>query len=435
MNVTRQSLTHRVLPLAFLSALGAAVPTASAQTDPLAADVADSTVVDVDFGAAFREIVPERQGVAEQIPPTPPPAAAPLADTTPATGTAGIIGSHGTIAAQPDAGPRSSVTWLERESWPEVVGQAQAVDRPILIDFYADWCRPCKQLDRQVYADSVVAAKLADLVTYKVDVDMPDGIVLGEQFHVYNLPTVILCRSDGEEIDRFRGYRPPAEFLQLIDDIRAGRGTLADLELKLLGRYDDPQLRLAVGLKHAERMDVAPARRYLRAALDLGDALPRRDQARALLALANLEYHAGNEETAVALTRRVLRDYADDIDFKRTLRALARYQRERGDVEAMVDVYRQLAAIDPDDARALNDFAVNAARTGVALEEATVAARRAVELSEHEPATMATLAEVYRKQGKYADALKWIKRAVAADPQDLYLREKLTQIRAEAVGG
>ena len=327
------------------------------------------------------------------------------------------------------------MTWIERDSWSEVVGRAQAADRPILIDFYADWCRPCKQLDRQVYSDSVVAAKLADLVTYKVDVDMPDGIVLGQQFHVYTLPTIILCRPDGEEIDRFRGYRPPAKFLQLVANALAGHGTIEDLELKLLGRYYDPQLRLAVGLKYAERMDVAPARRYLGAALDRGDALPRRDQARALLALANLEYHAGNEDRAVALAHRVLRDYADDIDFKRTLRALARYQRERGDVEAMVDVYRQLAAIDPDDARALNDFAANAARTGVALDEATAAARRAVELSGYQPAAMATLAEVYRQRGHYADAMKWIKRAVAADPHDLYLSEKLTQIRAEAVGG
>jgi len=422
LQVTRQPNTHRVLPFALVSVLGVSVlgvsvlgvivlaigvlcvdvPTAWAQanassqdqTDPLAPVSADTTAVEVDVDAAFLKIVPERQGAAEQIPP-PPPAAATATDT----------------------------------------GRAQAADRPILIDFYADWCRPCRQLDRRVYSDSVVAAKLADLVTYKVDVDMPDGIVLGEQFHVYSLPTVILCRPDGEEIDRFRGYRPPAKFLQLVADALAGRGTIEDLELKLLGRYYDPQLRLAVGLKYAERMDVAPARRYLGAALDRGDALPRPDQARALLALANLEYHAGNEDRAVALAHRVLRDYADDIDFKRTLRALARYQRERGDVEAMVDVYRQLAAIDPDDARALNDFAANAARTGVALDEATAAARRAVELSGHQPATMATLAEVYRQRGQYADAMKWIKRAVAADPHDLYLREKLTQIRAEAVGG
>jgi thioredoxin-like negative regulator of GroEL len=319
----------------------AGVPTARAQadassreqTDPLAPVSADTTAADVDVDAAFRKIVPERQGAAEQIPP-PPPAAVTATDTITATGSASIAGRHRATSAQPNAGPKSLVTWSERDSWPEVVGRAQAAGRPILIDFYAEWCRPCKQLDRQVYSDPVVAAKLADLVTYKVDVDMPDGIVLGQQFHVYSLPTIILCRPDGEEIDRFRGYRPPDKFLQLIDDIRAGRGTLEDLELKLLGRYYDPQLRLAVGLKHAERMDVAPARRYLGAALDRGDALPRRDQARALLALANLEYHAGNEDRAVALANRVLRDYADDIDFKRTLRALARYQRERGDVEA-----------------------------------------------------------------------------------------------------
>ena len=457
MHVTRQSSTHRVLPFALVSVLGASVlgvsvlgagvlcvdvPTAWAQAnassqdqiDRLAPVSADTTAVDVDVDAAFLEIVPERQGAAEQIPP-PPPAAATATDTIMATGTAAISGGHRAAAARPNAGPKSLVTWIERDSWSEVVGRAQAADRPILIDFYADWCRPCKQLDRQVYSDSVVAAKLADLVTYKVDVDMPDGIVLGQQFHVYSLPTIILCRPDGEEIDRFRGYRPPAKFLQLVANALAGHGTIEDLELKLLGRYYDPQLRLAVGLKYAERMDVAPARRYLGAALDRGDALPRRDQARALLALANLEYHAGNEDRAVALAHRVLRDYADDIDFKRTLRALARYQRERGDVEAMVDVYRQLAAIDPDDARALNDFAANAARTGVALDEATAAARRAVELSGYQPAAMATLAEVYRQRGHYADAMKWIKRAVAADPHDLYLSEKLTQIRAEAVGG
>jgi len=62
-------------------------------------------------------------------------------------------------------------------------------------------------------------------ITYKVDVDTPAGIVLSERFRVRAMPTLVVCNSRGEEIDRFSGYRPPQQYARLVRDYLADRGT------------------------------------------------------------------------------------------------------------------------------------------------------------------------------------------------------------------
>ena len=76
-------------------------------------------------------------------------------------------------------------------------------DKPVLVDFYADWCGPCRMLAPVV--DEVSAQYSEDLVVGKVDVDKcPE---LAKQFRVMSIPTLILFK-DGQVIDTKVGYQP-----------------------------------------------------------------------------------------------------------------------------------------------------------------------------------------------------------------------------------
>jgi len=133
----------------------------------------------------------------------------------------------------------------------EATFQAEVVERsrevPVVVDFWADWCGPCKALSPAL--EKAEAARPGKVVLAKVDVDSNQN--LGAQFQVQGIPAVKAFR-DGAVVDEFVGALPPAKVEAFFDGLVPSR---AD---ELLASGDELSLREAAELEPA-RADIAVA--------------------------------------------------------------------------------------------------------------------------------------------------------------------------------
>jgi thiol:disulfide interchange protein DsbD len=99
------------------------------------------------------------------------------------------------------------------------VAAATAAGRPVMLDFYADWCTSCKEMERYTFSDKTVQAALSNAVLLHADVtknDPADQLLL-QHFGIFGPPTIAFYGPDGEERRNFRvvGYMKAAEFASL----------------------------------------------------------------------------------------------------------------------------------------------------------------------------------------------------------------------------
>lgn len=86
--------------------------------------------------------------------------------------------------------------------------------KPVLVDFWADWCSPCLFLDPVL--KSVIEEYAGDVILAKLEVDEGENMKLAGRYQVRGFPTVILFEK-GEEVSRFSSARPAVFIRDFID--------------------------------------------------------------------------------------------------------------------------------------------------------------------------------------------------------------------------
>ncbi len=83
-------------------------------------------------------------------------------------------------------------------------------DKPVLLDFYADWCGPCRMVSPIV---DEIAEERSDIKVGKINVDQESG--LAAKFNIYSIPALVVIK-DGKIVNQSVGARPKEEILALL---------------------------------------------------------------------------------------------------------------------------------------------------------------------------------------------------------------------------
>jgi thiol:disulfide interchange protein DsbD len=112
----------------------------------------------------------------------------------------GIVYAAGAAGARDRARRAEGFAWLPSEE--EALRLARASGRPVIIDFWAEWCSACKELDRIAWADPRVQAEASRFVAVKLDGtdDSPEFQAVYGKYGVVGMPTVIFLDGQGREV-------------------------------------------------------------------------------------------------------------------------------------------------------------------------------------------------------------------------------------------
>ncbi len=88
-----------------------------------------------------------------------------------------------------------------------LLDKAEQNNKPIFVDVYADWCLPCKQMDKFVFTDEKLARYLNDnFINYKINTEGSQGDMIQAVYSVQILPSILILDEFGEILTLKEGY-------------------------------------------------------------------------------------------------------------------------------------------------------------------------------------------------------------------------------------
>lgn len=106
-----------------------------------------------------------------------------------------------------------------RTDFSQALTDAKSTKLPMIVDFHAPWCGPCRRLDAEVFPDTAVAERLEKFIRVKVNVDEDSDTAF--KFQVSSIPRTIIFNIHGQPIADRIGFMEAEDYAALLDDALA----------------------------------------------------------------------------------------------------------------------------------------------------------------------------------------------------------------------
>tara|TARA_B100001113_G_C21100962_1_gene618727 strand:- start:419 stop:1441 length:1023 start_codon:yes stop_codon:yes gene_type:complete len=293
-------------------------------------------------------------------------------------------------------------------------------DKIIMIDFYTDWCAPCKLLDSDTFTNEEVIQYVDNnFIPIKINAESEYGMPLYEKFKGTGYPMIIFLDKEKNEIDRFYGFYPPNDFILKLNNILSGDHTFPDLLTKYKLGDNSSSTIFELAKKYFSRGEYDDALQLYEKILENKDlSYNMFHETNYSIGMIKLKNNESNN------LEKYIRQYPESFLLKQSIINLLMYYKFNFLEKKELDLYNKYIDRFSNDPLFLNQYSWRMTELNINLDNALKKINLSLSLIENDYKNQAmindTKAEVYWKLGEVDKAIITINESISIDPDNQY---------------